>query len=521
MRFNLISLFEDDPRSHFQVLTLEASLRAAGFKSSLVFMVRKNRAKYLKQAVFVPSPGEIRLLIEKLKFLQTDAVGISVPSPLLRAACDVTRAIRNDLNIPVIWGGIHPTLFPEESCNVADAVCIGEGEDAIVRMADRLSKGASFDGIPGIWYRQNGAVKKNSLNSELLDINKLPLMDFDGADCHFICADGEFGVKHIGSWYSSIFSRGCLYHCSYCSENIVRQRCNARLKYRTRSPENIMAELRSVVRRRPVSVMVFEDALFPFDQAWVEEFCSAYKKEIGIPFATRLHPGLLNRRYLDLLSDAGLSWINISIESGSERVRREVFLRSMTNEQQMKAHRFLEGTKGIKVTYNLIVDNPYETEADKDEAFSALMGLNGICHLNPFSLLFFPGTDITTRALGEGKISRYHLDWALRPGAFYPDFFYHRSREDKHWYAIVLLISLYYEFHCLPKRVIPFFYRTKLIRRYPWLLYLVSFVLFKAGRKILTFKKRAEARSMENKMRARGSAAMKPQKEAGRSGNDR
>ena len=81
-------------------------------------------------------------------------------------------------NIPIIVGGIHPTIRPEECLDYADYVCVGEGEEVIPELANRLEKNKRIDDIKNIWLKKNGKIVKNKLRPLIKDLDKLPVPTF-------------------------------------------------------------------------------------------------------------------------------------------------------------------------------------------------------------------------------------------------------------------------------------------------------------------------------------------------------
>ena len=139
--------------SAFGVRSLQASLKAAGHTVRLVLF-----------------PGSIGLLQEDGSFVYrypqrvvdqalalaagSDLVGVSFFTNYFDRAEQLTRAVRERLGIPVVWGGIHATIRPEEALEHADFVCRGEGETALDELLVALAGGGPGDAIPGVWTRR-------------------------------------------------------------------------------------------------------------------------------------------------------------------------------------------------------------------------------------------------------------------------------------------------------------------------------------------------------------------------------
>ena len=164
---------------------ISASLRAAGWSARLIFLPDQDelfyRAKHPPQHYSTFVLDQVCDLCADL-----DLVGITVMSNYFGRARSLTQAIHERLSIPVIWGGIHPTVKPEESLGWADFVCVGEGEEAIVELVRSLEAGQNGTNIPNIWTKDaQGQIIANPSRPIYRDMDDLPLPDYD-LDSHYI-----------------------------------------------------------------------------------------------------------------------------------------------------------------------------------------------------------------------------------------------------------------------------------------------------------------------------------------------
>ena len=163
----------------------------------------------------------IRELKDKCRF--SGLIGISCMTNTFVWFTTIAKELKS-LNIPIVVGGIHPTVKPEESLNHADYVCIGEGEEALVELADRIDKKKRTDNIKNIYLKKNGEIIKNSLRPIIKDLNKLPLPGFRlnkiwmYHDKKIVSLEERKDI--IKTFYKNHYyimsSRGCPYRCGYC-----------------------------------------------------------------------------------------------------------------------------------------------------------------------------------------------------------------------------------------------------------------------------------------------------------------
>jgi len=133
---------------------------------------------------------------------------------------ELSRQVKAQRPVFSIFGGPHPTFFPEmiEEEGV-DAVCVGEGEGAIIDVATNLSEGRPIDGILNLHAKANGQIIKNPVRQLIEDLDSLPIPDHD--------VFHKLVPKHFWRTYVQT-SRGCPYRCSYCFNEHLRTLCRGK-----------------------------------------------------------------------------------------------------------------------------------------------------------------------------------------------------------------------------------------------------------------------------------------------------
>jgi len=435
--------------SGFSVRALSSYLRSKGHKTKIVFL-----------------PGSIGLLREGGGFAYTydretldqitelckgsDLIGVSFMSNYFDRAVMVTQAIKKALSIPVIWGGIHPSCKPEECLEYADMVCVGEGEDALLELFGRMSRGEDIHGIPGLWSNRGGEIIKNGHRPLIQDLDTLPLFDFSNGDHYIYARDSRRIVPltddifrktlpvlpyfdgSLKTAFRTMTDRGCPHRCSYCNvSNIKEMYKDDKIPFlRARSVEYVIDELVNIKNRFPFVEVIqfFDDTFFARPLAQIEQFAALYKERVSLPFYCQASPTTLTEAKLESLVNAGLVYVEMGIQTGSKKIK-ELYHRPESNEKILEVTRLLHRYRSRLMTpdYHIIIDNPWETTDDILETIRLLFNIPKPYGLCISSLVFFPGTELYNKAVSEGLIQNetrdiYRKPFYIPPSKTYPNF---------------------------------------------------------------------------------------------------
>lgn len=323
--------------------------------------------------------------LERIKQLAPDILAYSCATSRSRYYFDINRKIKAIHPCLSIFGGPHPTFFPQtiEEDGV-DAICSGEGEYPMLEMVTALNEGRDPTSVENLTFDIGGKIIKNK-NRPFLTKEKLNALPFPDRE---LIRD-EMVWKHRTGYVMA--GRGCPYDCSYCFNHISRDIQEGRWT-RQRSVDNVLAEIQWLKEKYHIIYVAFQDDTFILNRRWLREFLPRYGKEIGLPFICNVRCDLTDEEEARLLADAGCIRVATGIENGDDELRRTILAKNVTSEQIIKACD-LYYRHGIKVVGQNMFGVPGETV----ETALSTIELNLRCrtHTNTFSFFApFPGTKL-------------------------------------------------------------------------------------------------------------------------------
>ena len=328
-------------------------------------------------------------VLEELTKEKPDLIGFSLLSFNYQAIVGIARFIRQHCTVPIIAGGVHVILSPEEviSNPEIDIVCTGEGEYVLKELLDNTLDCALVDGI---WYKKKGEIIKNNPRQLVTDLDQFGFPDFDDFDiqtCLFI----------FNNHLSIMTSRGCPYSCSYCNNHALRKILKGTY-VRFRSVENVLDEIDVRIKQyydQGFRYLYFFDDTFILNKDYVLEFCRRFK-ERGyhklLRWNVNIRANLVTDELMKALKEAGCYQVRMGVESGNEFIRNTIYHRGMTNQEITDAVEIIR-KNNLQFRLYFMFGAPEETIEMMQETLQMAQTLDATEMF--FSLLYpLPGTDI-------------------------------------------------------------------------------------------------------------------------------
>lgn len=299
--------------------------------------------------------------------------------------------------LPVVWGGWHPSILPEQciASGAVDAVVIAQGEGAFSELLANIDDRKSWAAIPGLCVA-DGAMPKRTSSRRLQKMEQFPPARYDLLDVERYFA--RKGKRQLD--YSS--SRGCPYKCTFCADPLVYEG-----KWTGLPAERVLAELQQLHRTYAMTEVFFlDDDLFASLKR-IQELASEF---LGarVPFewkGTARADELcrLPESFFKELRSAGCTRINVGAESGSQRVLDRI-RKEYEVEQILKAGE-RTSRAGIGVSWSFIAGLPGEQNSDFDATLKVIKSLRqqtSTVEANLFVYSLYPGTELSRELEGKG-----------------------------------------------------------------------------------------------------------------------
>lgn len=333
------------------LLALATPLRDAGFGVAMIdaAIIPEYRAEVMREC--------------------RDAIclGISVlTGPMIRSAVEMATQIRKSLpNLPIVFGGWHPTLLPEQTLRseCVDLVVRGQGEMTLLELAERLAGGDPVMGVKGLSWKDGNEIHHEK-ERPVERLENLPSPGYDLID--FDTYERLFGIRKIA--YAT--SVGCPYACNYCTDMVFYKR-----RFNAYSPERVISEVTDLVERYRLEEVAMLDSNFPVDVHRALAIARGFA-DSGLRFRWTFQASTdflcrMSEDDVRLLGTSGVSHMGFGTESTSSSVLRLMNKRHQRVDEMYETARKAE-LGGIHVTFNLIFGYPGETEADRVETLQTM-----------------------------------------------------------------------------------------------------------------------------------------------------
>ena len=297
-------------------------------------------------------------LTNKIDEFKPDLIGISATDFTFNLGEALAKKIKEKFNTHIIMGGIHPTFMPEHAISspYVDSICIGEGEEPLYELVNRLVNKQNIYDIKNLWIKQGGSVVKNGLRPPI-DINH------GIYDDPFVFDEKRMLRPMQGKIQKMMpiqIDRGCPFSCTFCAAKGFRDLYKGSNYLRVKNVDNLISEIEFLVNKyNPTYLYFTSETFFARPIEHIREFASKYKK-IGLPFWCETRVETITKETAQLLKEMNCDRISLGLESGNEQYRRKMLNKTFTNDQFLNSVCILQDAV-INISINNIIGLPEET----------------------------------------------------------------------------------------------------------------------------------------------------------------
>lgn len=378
------------------------------FGISSIATILKNAGHIVELLVFTPITPVTKVIEDFIRRFEPEMFCLTAVSTQFPLICKIAETVKEiDPSIYTVLGGHHASLNPEQAIknHAFDAICIGEGEKAVVELTTQLENRKDPSNIPNLWIKHAGSedIEKNLREPFIEDLDSLPYIDRDM---------WEPWIANSKDMPSILLGRGCPFRCAYCSNHAMAKISPG--KYvRFRSPENVINEINCITEKNPslesiyLEIETFGAILeYTFNMCKkLEEFNATRQKPISFGVNLAVTRNIVNNTgLLEAFNRANITFVNIGLESGSERIRTEILRRPRYTNKDIVEFCNLAQKYSVKVNMYILIGLPGETLADFKETIKCVR------ECKPQSLFLsiyhpYPGTDLYEMAVKMGVLN--------------------------------------------------------------------------------------------------------------------
>jgi anaerobic magnesium-protoporphyrin IX monomethyl ester cyclase len=355
-------------------------------------------------------------IIEKVQSFEPDLIALSTTEDMWLLGVRLLEEMGGYITrhkIPVIAGGVFPTFAPDLVIKhrLVDMVCVGEGENSLVDLCERLDKGNSYSDVTNLWVKQkDGSIIKNSISNPF-DIDQTLMIDTG------LFEEQRFYRPMAGKWYKMMpveTIRGCPYKCSFCNSpdqmDFYKETTSSNF-FRKKKIDLVYRELKHFKENLGIEYFYFwADTFLSWSNSEFEEFCEMYS-DIGLPFWMQTRPETLTDHKVKKLVDVGIRRISFGIEHGNEGFRKKMLSREWKNDAIIKALE-IPRRYGVQFSVNNITGFPTETRELAMDTVELNRHIDSD-NQNMYSFVPFHGTPLRKTCEDMGLINPEDITLAL------------------------------------------------------------------------------------------------------------
>ena len=352
--------------------------------------------------IYDADPEYQATIISEIKDFNPDLIGLSFLTVGYQRAFNFLKIMKAAMpDKKYCSGGVHTSVKPKETLEAFDLdfIVVGEGEDTMIEVCERLGSGKDLTNVNGVMYRKDGEIVVNEGREMIKDLDTIPFPARHLIDMKPYLKPPGIIRGHADSNQTTIVtSRGCPFQCIYCGSHNIFGR-----KTRRRSVKNVVDEIEHLHKNFGITGIYYCDDTFTLSPKWVKEYCEELKKrKLDIKWAGQSRVDQTDINLMKLMKESGLVQLDFGVESGSEKILKVLGKGGAGDRKsQIKQSFKLCKELDIRTLATFIIGSPEETKEDIDESFQVAKDIDAD-YTAFYFLTPYPGTAIYEMAIEKG-----------------------------------------------------------------------------------------------------------------------
>jgi anaerobic magnesium-protoporphyrin IX monomethyl ester cyclase len=394
-------------------------------------------------------------VVDELRSFNPDFIGFTSCTLDFFYTLQWINYIKTHLSVPLIIGGVHLLVYPQETLihkNIDYAV-IGEAEETLPELLCCLRSGSDLRSVKGIGYRDKDEIVITEKRNHVRDLNQCPF-----PARHLLSNDSYYSfISKKKKFTAMLTSRGCPFHCIFCD--------NQSIPYRCRNAQSVVDEMEECQKKYGIEEIDIFDALFSIDPVRVIEICKEIRKrKLTVIWSFRTRVDLVSEEMLDELSRSGCIRIYYGIESGDETILKNIH--KCIDVATVKNVVTMTKRKGLEVLGYFMIGNIGETEETIKKTLDLMLELP-LDYVQISSVFAPPNTGLYQQIKSVSHVDYWH-EYTINPDNTKPLPRYRTdlSPERIEWHIYMCYLKFYLRFSYIIQFVIKLRSLHQLLRSY-------------------------------------------------------
>jgi len=352
--------------------------------------------------IYDADPEYQATIINDIKEFNPDLIGLSFLTVGYQRASNFTKSLKEAMPDKMYCsGGVHTSVKPKETLEAFDLdfIVVGEGEDTIIEVCEKLGNNEDLTDVNGVMYRKDGEIIVNERREMIKDLDTIPFPARHLIDMKpYLMPPGIIRGHADSNQTTIVTSRGCPFQCIYCGSHNIFGR-----KTRRRSVKNVVDEIEHLYKNFGITGIYYCDDTFTLSPKWVREYCEELtQRNLPIKWAGQSRVDQTDIELMKLMKKSGLVQLDFGVESGSEKILK-VLGKGGAGDRKSQIKKSFKLCKelDIRTLATFIIGNPEETKEDIEESFQVAKDIDAD-YTAFYFLTPYPGTAIYETAIEKG-----------------------------------------------------------------------------------------------------------------------